>query len=558
MYRILSISVSLLLFFVTAFAQSDGKPARLSQTEVEKWRQDLRYMADEMPKRHKNLFHTMTREEFTSAVRDLDRRIPNLSRDEVIVGITRIVAMVHDGHTGVRGLLYGAQIGFHYYPLGLYLFQDGLFVYAADPQYAGVVGGRVIKIGNHTTEQAIAELKSLVFRDNEMTIKERVPLLLTTPEILHAVGIIENIDTASFVVKQRDKQVRVEVKPVKGPRPSNDNWALGQRFSRLPGWIDVRDTAPVATPLWLKQPENYFWFQYLEDSRTIYVQYNDVANKADETVADFAKRLFAFVDAHPVDRFVIDLRWNTGGNNYLNKPLLLGIIKSPKVDQRGKLFAIIGRRTFSAAQNFVNDLQNYTNVLFVGEPTASNPNFYGDATTIVLPNSAINVGVSTLWWQDLDPRITRPWTGPEIAVELASEDYKSNNDPAMKLILNYVPKPEITESLMQALSADQLADAIKLYRNFKTDPINAYVDTEARMNNLGYRLIRMKRLDQAIEIFRLNVGSYPQSANAYDSLAEAYMLNGNKELAIKNYGISLRLNPRNSSAAETLRKLKAK
>jgi tetratricopeptide (TPR) repeat protein len=166
--------------------------------------------------------------------------------------------------------------------------------------------------------------------------------------------------------------------------------------------------------------------------------------------------------------------------------------------------------------------------------------------------------VSTLWWQDLDPRITRSWTAPDIAVEIASEDYKSNNDPAMKLILNYVPKPDITDLLMQALSVDQLADAIKLYRSFKTERINAYVDTEARMNNLGYRLIRMKRFEQAIEIFRLNVESYPESSNAYDSLAEAYMLNGNKELAIKNYEISLRLNSRNSSAAEMLRKLKAR
>jgi hypothetical protein len=558
MSRILSVSVSIVVFVLTAVAQTGGKVDRLSQSEVEKWREDLHYMAQEMPKRHKNLFHTMTREEFMSAVRNLDRRIPNLSRDEVIVGVARIVAIVHDGHTGVRGLLYGSQIGFQYYPIGLYLFQDGLFVYAADPQYAGLVGGRVIAIGNHTTEQAIDKVKSLVFRDNEMTIKERVPLLLTTPEVLHAVGITDKTGTTSFVVKQRDKQVRVDVKPVKGPRPSNDNWALGQRFSRLPEWIDVRDTALAATPLWLKQPEDYFWFQYLEDSRTLYLQYNDVANKADETVADFAKRVFAFVDAHPIDRFVIDLRWNTGGNNYLNKPLLLGIIKSPKIDQRGKLFAIIGRRTFSAAQNLVNDLQKYTNVLFVGEPTASNPNFYGDATTIVLPNSAINVGVSTLWWQDLDPRITRSWTAPDIAVEIASEDYKSNNDPAMKLILNYVPKPDITDLLMQALSVDQLADAIKLYRSFKTERINAYVDTEARMNNLGYRLIRMKRFEQAIEIFRLNVESYPESSNAYDSLAEAYMLNGNKELAIKNYEISLRLNSRNSSAAEMLRKLKAR
>src|SRR5205807_8415236 len=102
---------------------------RLSATAVEKWRSYLRYMAEEMPKRHKNLFHTMTREQFNTAVKELDERIPKLSRHEIIVGLARIVAMVGDGHTGIQSFLYNPKVGFRYYPFGLYLFKDSLFVY---------------------------------------------------------------------------------------------------------------------------------------------------------------------------------------------------------------------------------------------------------------------------------------------------------------------------------------------------------------------------------------------------------------------------------------------
>ena len=140
---------------------------------------------------------------------------------------------------------------------------------------------------------------------------------------------------------------------------------MGQRFSKLPCWFDVRKTSSV--PLWLKTHENYSWFEYLENARIVFVQFNDVSNKDSESVADFSRRLFEFVDIHPVEKFVIDLRWNTGGNNYLNKPLLLGIIKSSKIDRRESLFVIVGRRTFSATQNFVNDLENYTATIFVIE-----------------------------------------------------------------------------------------------------------------------------------------------------------------------------------------------
>lgn len=61
--------------------------------------------------------------------------------------------------------------------------------------------------------------------------------------------------------------------------------------------------------------------------------------------------------------------------------------------------------------------------------------------------------------------------------------------------------------------------------------------------------------DDAIEIFKLNVEAYPEASNPYDSLGEGYMLNGDKELAIKNYKKSLELNPDNTNAVEMLKKL---
>ncbi len=550
---LLWIIISLSFFSESVFAQTETK---VSKTEAEKWREDLRYIAQEMPKRQKNLFHTMTRQQFDDAVRKLDERIPLLARHQIIVELGRIVAMVEDGHTSIN-FLFDSKIGFRYYPVALHLFKDGLFVYAADGQYTTAVGARVVKIGNASAEQALNAVRDLIARDNEMGFKDNAPLLLTTPEVLHAAGIIDNMEKAQFVVERQGQQTVMELKPMPAPRPNGDNWALGRNFSKLPTWVDARESAktPVPLSLWLKDPQNYFWFEYLEDTRTVYMQYNGIANKENETVADFTKRVFAFVDSHPVDRFVLDLRWNTGGNNYLNKPLLLSIIKSNKIDQRGKLFAIISRRTFSAAQNLVNDLEKYTNVLFVGEPTAEHPNFYADAARIVLPNSGIGVRASALWWQDLDSRDTRQWTGPHIAVELTSEDYRTNNDPVMKTILGYIPKKELSEMLMEMLLKNDVAAAIKLYRAFKSDSVNAYLNTENSINSLGYRLIEMNRLNQAIEIFKLNVESYPQSANAYDSLAEAYTKNGNKELAIKNYKKVLELNPKMSSAVEALKSL---
>ena len=68
-------------------------------------------------------------------------------------------------------------------------------------------------------------------------------------------------------------------------------------------------------------------------------------------------------------------------------------------------------------------------------------------------------------------------------------------------------------------------------------------------------MLNGKNIKQAMDIFELNVYAFPQSANAFDSFAEAYMENGDKELAMKYYKKSLELNPENENAKDMLKKL---
>jgi tetratricopeptide (TPR) repeat protein len=544
------------LFGNSAFAQSDRQSSTVvDKGEAEKWREDLRYMAKEMPKQHRNLFHTMTREQFEGAIKRLDERIPALSRHQIIIEMARVVAMVGDGHTNIAPTR-DPKIGFRVYPIKLYFFQDGLYVRAAAREYAGLVGARVVKIGNAPVEQAYTVVSEIIGHDNEMGVKFFAPHLLVMPEVLHALGLIGDIENAQFIIENRGEQQRVELKPF----GAADMMPPDTDLSWMPkvDWVDARGGTRSPTPLWLRDPQNKFWFEYLPDSRTVYAQVNQVGNKDNETVEAFSKRLFAFVDANPVDRFVLDLRLNRGGNGDLNRPLLLGIIKSNKIDQRGRLFTIIGRSTWSAAQSLVNGLEKYTNVLFVGEPTGSKINSYGDSRRITLPNSGITVRVSTLWHQEGDERDKRQWTAPEIAAGLTFEDYRANNDPVLSAVLNYIPKKSLKEVLTEALLANDPKILVKRFGEWKSDPGNAYINAEPRLRRLGYELMAGKSVEQAIEVFKLSVSAFPQSATSYNSLGEAYMVAGNKDLAIKNYEKALDLNPNMSSAIEALKKLRGK
>ena len=102
-----------------------------------------------------------------------------------------------------------------------------------------------------------------------------------------------------------------------------------------------------------------------------------------------------------------------------------------------------------------------------------------------------------------------------------------------------------------------IEDGIKKYYELKKNTSDKYFFSENSFNTLGYKLINKEKFVEAIKIFKLNAEAYPESFNVYDSLGEAYMKNGDTELAISNYRKSLELNEDNENAKKMLEKLEA-
>jgi tetratricopeptide (TPR) repeat protein len=118
-------------------------------------------------------------------------------------------------------------------------------------------------------------------------------------------------------------------------------------------------------------------------------------------------------------------------------------------------------------------------------------------------------------------------------------------------------RPLIGEVLFKTIQASGIEAAVKQYRELKATQPAAYDFSEGEFIGLGYALLHQKRYKDAIEIFKLSVEAYPDSYNTYDSLGEAYMDDGEKDLAIVNYEKSLQLKPDSHNGMEMLKKLKA-
>lgn len=116
----------------------------------------------------------------------------------------------------------------------------------------------------------------------------------------------------------------------------------------------------------------------------------------------------------------------------------------------------------------------------------------------------------------------------------------------------------VVDVLTKTLQKDGIEATVKQYHDLKKNSPDKYDFSENSVNGFGYLLLRNKQVKEAIEIFKLNVEAYPQSYNTWDSLGEAYMIAGDKELAISNYEQSLKINPNNLRGKEALDKLKPK
>lgn len=524
-------------------ARAQVEPRSMPNLSAEQWREDLLYMAEEMEAAHRNLYHTVSREAFAAAVDDLYAAIPSLLDHEVIVGLTRIVAMVGDGHTELW-IGPGSPSGFRQYPVRFYVFEEGLFIQAIAAEHEDEVGARVLQIGRLSAQEAFERVSEIVARDNEMFLRYYVPTFLSMPEVLHALGIIDDMERATFHLEGRDGRPRTLVL---APREANPG--LMHKGIEPPaeffghGFVSARDMS--VTPLYLRQTRRVNTITYLPDSRTLYAQVNAIQNSEEESLPEFAARLYRRADERRPERLVIDLRQNGGGNNQLNLPLVHGLIERPWLNRPDRAFALIGRLTFSAASHLVTKLEIHTNATFVGEPTGGSPNHYGDVRRIILPHSRLFVDASAIYWQNSQPWDRRPWTPPDVAAPLSFADYVAGHDPAMEAVLAFEPQVPLLEQLAAAAeegaSPARLAD---ITRKFTDDPRNAYAGvTTTQVNRLGYRFVRASRIDAALTIFRFNVDRHPDYANGFDSLGETLARVGRTEEAIAAYERALALDP---------------
>lgn len=541
-----TIVLTSVLFFLTtaeSFAQKS-----LTTTE---WQEDLRFLQKTVHKNYSFLFKKVTAESFDSEVEKFYAQIPSMEPHEIKVGLTRMVSLFEYGHSQIpfSTIAKDAVLA-----VNLYHFEDGIFIEGVQKGNEKALGARLLKIGNTPLEEALKAIRPVVPAENDQYFKGYGLRFLTVPAVLHAQGVIPKLTDEITLTLEKNGTVFEHTFAAIPLSEVSRSYGFTNPNEK---WVSAREQ--TETPLFIKHlNEKLYFFEYLSASKTLYVRQSSVFNDEKESLVDFYTRLFEFVDNNEIEKLVYDVRLNGGGNNYNNKPLIKGIMARPKINKRGTFFYIIGRNTFSAAQNLTNEIENYTEAIIVGEPTSENENFYGDARKVTLPNSGINAYLSFAWWQDKPQWEGKDWTLPHIAKVMTFNEYVTNTDAVLNAALNYTetgfildPMEHLTQLFIAGKYDQVKSDGAKI----ANDPAYKYYDFQEEFGTAGYRLLTNGNPEGGMFILQLVADFYPESIGALYNLATAQEQMKQLDKAKENYKKIIAMDPDSMTGSSAKNKL---
>jgi hypothetical protein len=400
----------------------DGSPPGTAGPANAGRRADIATLIERLEAVHPNPYHGISESAFRAAADDLAARAGGLRDDEFLVGIMRLVGLLSsrglDGHSGV----WPWDNDLHRFPLRLWNFPEGLYVTGGAPAYRGLVGARITHVDGMPIGQVLARLDPLLPRDNATTVLTHRPVFFVCAAVLSGLGVARRPDRVTLTVAAPGRPARaVEVAAVDA-----------RTFeAQLDGWewiLPDRGSEPGTTALArlaLAHRDQPYHATYLPAYRAVYLQYNAVQPAGATLVSALADT----AEGRAVDRVVVDVRHNHGGDN-TTYASFVDHLAGPRVDRPGRLWVLAGRLTFSAAGNFAAEVADSAeHEVFIGEPTGGAPNQYGDHAAIRLPHTGITVTSATEWVEVSDD--DRDATGPDIALPYRAADYFGGRDPVL-------------------------------------------------------------------------------------------------------------------------------
>jgi hypothetical protein len=397
-------------------------------------------------------FTPESRQQALEAARLLELQAGTLSRVEFLVGIAHLAALARNAHDAFD-FGEGAWRPPRRLPFRMMWFPDGMVVSRGPPQYGDLLGARVETIDGRTPDDVFAKLGAIdggtfAYRtwNSEWAVEHGA--------VMHALGLTASADRMRFgfimpggaratrdieLVPRSDVPTGVDAPRLWAPEPF-----AGERES---GWRAANAGVPV--PLYLQEPDRLFRIAGLPQN-TLYLQLRSNHDEDDQKIAPFVQRAMQRLSSRPRIT-IVDLRFDTGGNNELTIDLMRSI---PKMTA-GTVYLLVGRYTFSAGIASAAALKHAggTRVKIVGEEVGDRLRWWSEGKPACLPNTHYCLHPTTGLWDLRRGCAREPYCygdqydstvgslAPDIAAPLTAASWLKGEDPAMSAVERDISDP---------------------------------------------------------------------------------------------------------------------
>ncbi len=396
--------------FATSHAAHTPPSAR-----VLRWRTDIAYLASELPRVRVHGLGSVSRSAWDSAAARLEAEAPQLTDGQVLVGMARMVAMLHDDET---------QVQFPpgpFYPLDAQWFGHGLYLLTVPASDRSLLGAQVLAVDGHTIAQVMAAIGSVNDYQDLETLDVTETGYLDDAPILYSLGITGSATSAEFTVRTTaGLQQTVLIGAV-----SSGFWvAPNLLFSLVPG------VAHIPLPLYLHDATAPYWMDVLAGQRAVYLKYNECLDTSG--FQQLAARAIAVLKQHPDYRLIVDLRGNVGGDSAPFLSLVNALKANPAINRRGRVFGLVNQFTYSAARDDAV-LLGQQKAIMIGVPPADPIDEYGDWADFTLPGS----GITIQYTRAIINSTGLPEGTPDIVISPTLRQVLAGEDPVLAEALSY-------------------------------------------------------------------------------------------------------------------------
>jgi sulfatase modifying factor 1 len=384
------------------------------------WQSDINDLFTRLSSEHPALYRTATAEEINTARSALDDSLGIWERERIIVELSRLLAMVGDGSTGVEDEWLDSH--FRRLPVELRYFGSELRVIAAAPGYEDAAGKILTAIGGRPVSEAVTAIRPLISRDNYAEWLVSVPRWISYGEVLDVLGFADGRFTVNAVFTGDDDAVlELRLSTIHPDSLNTAGWT-GTSLRKKEMVRPVGSTQAVIIDI----TEG--------DIPAAVIRYRGPEEGASDT-GEIIEESISELDNAGVSRMIADLRGVSSRSEKLVDAFVDGALEWKAGKPGRDIVVLVDRETCCAAVKIAARLGKEDGVTLAGELPRGAPSLTSISDIFRLPYSGVRVTYSTSFHSPVPGRIGSPWLPLDIHVRETWKDHTTGYDAPLDTAL---------------------------------------------------------------------------------------------------------------------------